>query len=272
MRMMTGYRDKVAVITGAANGLGSALAAGLAGRKCHLALIDTDEVGLASIRDTLAPSGVAVTIHRADVGSEAAIQGVAREIENAHGKVHLVINNAAVSASASFANLAGTEFERIMRVNFHGVVYVCRVFVPFLQRHKEGQILNVGSCFAWLGYPGKTAYASSKGAVRSFSESLRLELADSGVGVTVLYPGPLNTGLVQNGFCDSEERRNREVRHLRRRGLRLERVVRLCLDRLLSNPARIVVGLDYLMLDGLIRLSPRLASRIMAVAAARAGF
>jgi len=270
--MVNEYSDKIAVITGAANGLGRALATELAGRKCHLALVDTDEVGLEKVREKLVPSGVTVTVHCADVGSEPAIRHAAAEIEDSHGSVHLVINNAAVSASFPFADMAGTEFERVVRVNFYGVVYGCRAFLPFLLKHAEGQILNVASCFAWLGYPGKTAYASSKGAVRSFSESLRLELASSGVGVTLLYPGPLSTGLVRNGICDSESRRNREEQFLIRRGLPLERVARRCLDKLLTNPGRIVLGLDYFLLDTVARLSPRLAASAMALAAARAGF
>ncbi len=270
--MVREYRDRVAVVTGAANGLGRALAKELAARRCHLALIDTDASRLQKVREELARTGVVVTHHCADVGSEQALQRIAAEIGSTHGAVHLVINNAAVSASASFANTGTTEFERIIRVNFFGVVYGCRAFLPFLQRHAEGQILNVGSCFAWLGYPGKTAYASSKGALRAFSESLRLEVASSGVGVTLLYPGPLNTSLLRNGMSDSEQRRNREEQFLISRGLPIERVVQRCLDQLLSNPDRIVIGLDYCLIDMLARVSPRMAGRVMGFAARRAGF
>jgi len=186
--------------------------------------------------------------------------------------VHLVINNAAVSATCSFTDTRPADFEWIMRVNFLGVVYGCRIFLPYLLERGEGQIVNVASCFAWLGYPGKTAYASSKAAVRAFSESLRLELANRGIGVTLLYPGPLQTGLVRSGICDSESRREREEKFLKRRGLRVERVARQCFDDLLSNPGRIVIGLDYRLMDLLARFSPRLASRAMAIAAARAAF
>jgi len=270
--MLNQYSGRVAVITGAANGLGRALATELAGRKCHLALVDIDDVGLERVREKLVPSGVKVTVHCADVGSEPAMRAAADEIERSHANVHLVINNAAVSASVPFAAMAGAEFERVLRVSFYGVVYGCRAFLPFLLKHARGQILNVASCFAWLGYPNKTAYAASKGAVRSFSESLRLELAESGVGVTLLYPGPLNTALVRNGICDSESRRNREQQFLITRGLPLERVARRCLDRLLANPSRIVLGRDYLLLDAMARLSPRMGARAMALVAARAGF
>jgi NAD(P)-dependent dehydrogenase (short-subunit alcohol dehydrogenase family) len=208
----------------------------------------------------------------ADVGSEQAVQSAAAEIAGAHGDVHLLINNAAISASAGFAGTSATDFERIVQVNFFGTVYGCRAFMPFLKKHGEGQILNVSSCFAWLGYPGKTAYASSKGALRAFSESLRLEVGSDGVGVTLLYPGPLHTSLVRRGICDSEERRELEEKFLTSRGLPIDRVARRCLDELLTNPGRIVIGSDYRVLDLMARLSPRLAGKIMGFGAVRAGF
>ena len=272
MIVLREYSERVAVITGAANGLGRALARELAARKCRLALVDIDSSALLEVREALAQPGLAVTHHHADVGSEQALQRAAVEIASAHGNVHLVINNAAISASAGFNNTSAAEFVRIIRVNFFGTVYGCRTFLPFLQKHTEGHFLNVASSFAWMGYPGKTAYASSKGALRSFSESLRLELAGSGIGVTLLYPGPLNTQLVRSGISDSVQRRQLEAAFLTRRGLPTERAARRCLDELLTNPGRIAVGLDYRLLDMLARLSPRLAGWAMGFASARAGF
>lgn len=270
--MVREYQGRVAVITGAAKGLGRALATELADRKCHLALVDIDSAELSKAGRELARPGIVVTYHVADVGSQPDLDRVASKVANAHGTVHLLINNAAVSASASFANTSATEFERILRVNFLGTVHGCRVFLPLLQGHAEGQILNVASCFAWIGYPGKTAYASSKGAIRAFSESLRWEVAGQGVGVTLLYPGPLRTALVRSGLSDSEERREREERFLSAHGLSLERVAHLSLDRLLANPSRIVIGRDYRLFDLLARLSPRLADQAMRIGSARVGF
>lgn len=270
--MVREYKGRVAVVTGAANGLGRALAKELGNRNCHLALVDIDSSALMRARQELARPGSVVTCHCADVGSEQNLERVAGEVVNAHGTVHLLVNNAAISASASFLNTNAADFERIIRVNVFGVVYGCRVFLPILQKHAEGHILNVSSCFAWLGYPRKTAYASSKGAVRAFSESLRWEVAERGVGVTVLYPGPLHTTLVRSGVFDSAEQLQREEKFLQKRGLSLERVAQRSLDRLVTNPSRIVIGADYRLLDLLSRLSPRLASRAMRFVSERAGF
>ena len=270
--MVRNYQSRVAVITGAGSGLGRALAKELAARNCNLALVDLDSAAIAQTKKELTRPGIVVTSHCADVSCEQSLKLVATDVENTHGAAHLLFNNAGVSASASFLNTGAKEFDWIMQVNFFGIVYGCRVFLPLLQKRSEGQILNVSSCFAWLGYPRKTAYASSKAAIRAFSESLRGEIAESGVGVTILYPGPLQTSLISSGISDSAERLEREEQFLRDRGLSLERVARQCLDRLVTNPSRIVIGADYHLLDVLNRLSPRLAARLVWFASQRAGF
>jgi NAD(P)-dependent dehydrogenase (short-subunit alcohol dehydrogenase family) len=135
--MVREYKDRVAVITGAAKGLGRALAAELAARGCHLALVDNDS-GLANTKQELARPGIVVTHHLADVASQRDLERVAMEIGNAHGAAHLLINNAAVSASASFPHTSASDFERIIRVNFFGVVHGCRFFLPLLREHAGG--------------------------------------------------------------------------------------------------------------------------------------
>jgi NAD(P)-dependent dehydrogenase (short-subunit alcohol dehydrogenase family) len=270
--MLRDYRGKVAVITGAGGGLGRALGMELAARRCNLALIDTDAAGLARTAAETSVCPVFVTHYCADVGSQTELERVAKEVGRAHGTTDLLINNAAISASSAFANTPADVFEQIMRINFFGAVHGCRAFLPALQAQPEAQILNIASCFAWIGYPRKTAYAASKGALRAFSESLRLELRDTGIGVTVLYPGPLPTSLVRTGFSDSKECGEREERFLFKRGLPLDRVARKCLDRLLFDPTRIVVGSDYWTFDLLTRMAPRLASCLIGMVSKRAGF
>jgi short-subunit dehydrogenase len=270
--MLHSYKDRVAVVTGAARGLGRALAAELAARGCRLALIDIDCGALEAAAQELGNGGAPVTHHCVDVSSAEAVEGVANRIAETHGAIDLLINNAAVSASASFANTGAAEFERILRVNFLGLANGCRAFLPWLQKSSQGQILNVCSCFAWCGYPRKTAYAASKGAIRAFSESLRLELAGGRVGVTLLYPGPVRTSIAKNGISDSKEQLAREEKFLRERGLAPDRAARLALDQLQKNPPRIVIGLDYRLFDLIARLSPRLALQAMDWSARRFGF
>ena len=246
--MIRGYSGKVAVVTGAARGLGRALADELAARGCRVVPIDLDT---------------------ADVSCERSVQAAAETVKTQYGTIDLLINNAGISISASFVNTASADFDRVIHVNFLGAVYMCRAFLP-LFGDDGGQILNVVSCFAWMGFPGKTAYAGSKGALRSFSESLRIELAPRGIGVTQLYSGPLATDIVLAGVAESEEARKREHEFLQQRGLPVDRVAKRALNKLVRNPARIVLGRDYLALDWLARLLPASAGKIAARAASDA--
>jgi len=244
------YAGKVAVVTGAASGLGQALASELRRRGATVVGIDKGD---------------------ADVASREALEAVAGETRASHGQIDLIINNAGISISAPFEKTDPDDFERVMQVNFRGVVNGCRAFLPILRR-PGGQILNVSSCFAWTGYPGKTAYAASKAAIRAFSESLRLELRRDGIGVTTLYPGAVRTGIVRSGISDSPQQQAREAAFLDQRGFAPERIAKKAIDRLHGNPSRIVIGRDYWMLDLLVRISPALANRVVGGAAERAGF
>jgi short-subunit dehydrogenase len=266
------YSGKVAVVTGAASGLGRAFAHELASRHCNLALIDVDSQRLATVGKALENSAAVVTQHCVDVASYSAMESVASAVVRHHQGVHFLINNAGVSVSSQFLSTDRVAFERVLAVNYLGMVYGCRLFLPLLQRQAEAQILNVSSCFAWVGYPGKTAYAASKAAVRAFSECLRLELADTTVGVTVLYPGVVRTNLVRSGACDSPEKHHREGAFLQSRGAAPERVVKRCLDAVKRNPHQIVIGRDYHLLDALARLSPALAAKLIHAAARRQAF
>ena len=121
--MVRTYQSRVAVITGAGSGLGQALAKELAARNCNLALVDLDSSSIARMKKELARPGIVVTDHCVDVGCEQSLKLVAQDVEKAHRAVHVLINNAGVSASASFLNTCATDFDRVMRVNFGGVLY-----------------------------------------------------------------------------------------------------------------------------------------------------
>ena len=270
--MVADYVGKAAVITGAGSGLGRALAAELVRRNCRIALIDVDARKLAAVEREFSKLGALITQHCADVSSESAMKQVAAAVLGSHGQIHLLINNAGISISSPFQRTDSAAFEHVIRVNFFGVVNTCRAFLSISGLSKGAHIMNVASSFAWIGYPGKTAYAASKAAMRAFSECLRMECAAANIGVTLLYPGPLATNLVSGGMSDSLERRTRELEFLKARGLPLELVARRSISAVLKNPSRIVIGSDYHLLDAMTRISPGLASWIVRRVADRAGF
>jgi NAD(P)-dependent dehydrogenase (short-subunit alcohol dehydrogenase family) len=263
---------EVAVVTGAGSGIGRAIALELASRGCDLALVDLHEDRLAEVRAAVERAGRRATGHAVDVGDEAAMMALAEAVVAAHGKVSILVNNAGVSVAGAFERVTSEDFAWLFRTNFWGVVHGCRAFLPHLRENERAHVLNVVSSFALAGAAGKTAYASSKFAVRGFSESLRCELSGTGVGLTLLYPGPVDTRIVREGRAVSAEQRSAEADFLARRAIRVERVAQKAVDGMLEDRYRVLLSVDYRAIDLVSRLSPALASWLGGVAARRLPF
>lgn len=245
----------VAVVTGAGSGIGLAIARALAARGCRLALVDVRGERLEAARAAFA-AAPAVSSHPADVGDGDAVARVAAEVRREHGPAALLVTSAGVSLAGPFADTDVDAFDWVMRVNFGGTVRCCRAFLPQLREAGAGHIVTVGSCFGWAGFPGKAGYCASKFAVRGFSEALRAELRPEGIGVTVVYPGPVDTNLVRDGRATDDRARHYEAEFLARRGLPPDRVARRVVRAVERDAARVVVGLDYRAIDLLVRLAP----------------
>ena len=193
---------RTAVVTGAAGGIGRGIALALARRGCHLALADIDEQALtrtaAEIADQEAARPLRVSHHHLDVSNRAAVAAFPAQVMAAHGAVDILVNNAGVALGGTFLEVAESDFDWLVGINFWGVVQMTRAFLPLLSNSEEARIVNVSSLFGLIAPPGQTAYAASKFAVRGFSESLRQELADTRIGVTVVHPGGIATSIAKN--------------------------------------------------------------------------
>jgi short-subunit dehydrogenase len=190
-------RGRTAIITGAASGIGRALAHALARRGCHLALADLNVGGLEETAHNAA-SGVRITCHRLDVGDAEAIAAFPDIVSAQHEGVALLVNNAGVALGGTFEQVSETDFDWLLAINFFGVVRMTRAFLPLLKASDDACIVNVSSVFGLIAPPGQTAYCASKFAVRGFSESLRHELQGTRVGVTVVHPGGVATSIAKN--------------------------------------------------------------------------
>ena len=197
---MTAINGSAAAVTGAASGIGRALAIELAARGCDLAIADRDEAGLAAVAAELSKSGRKVTTHRVDVSDPAQIQQFASAATSAHPGLNIVINNAGVALLGHFNEIDMAQFEWLMNINFWGVVHGTRAFLPHLSNRPAAHIVNISSIFGIIAPAGQTAYCSSKFAVRGFSEALRHEfwLAKSPINLTVVHPGGIKTNIVRN--------------------------------------------------------------------------
>lgn len=188
-------RDAVAVVTGAASGIGRATALELARRGTHLALADRNAEGLAAAADAARRAGVRVSTHHLDVTDAAAVAALPEAVLREHGKVTILLNVAGVSLMGRLEELSLEEFRWLVEINFLAVVGLTKAFLPVLLRQPQAQIANVSSLYGIIAPAEQTAYVSAKFAVRGFSESLRHELEGTGVGVTVIHPGGFKTGI-----------------------------------------------------------------------------
>ena len=193
-------KDGVAVVTGAASGIGAALAQTLAQRGMHLALVDIDEAGLADVAGRVRRHGGGVSTHRLDVADAGGVAALPDAVLAAHRRVSVLVNNAGVGLGGTFAQVDPADFDWLIGINFFGTGRMTRAFQPILEREPVAQLVNVSSILGIVASPGQTAYCASKFAVRGFSESLRHELADaaSPVGVTLVHPGGVRTNIAIN--------------------------------------------------------------------------
>ncbi len=187
---MSDFAGKVVVITGAGSGIGRALALNLAGQGAKLAISDVDTIGLAETTRLVEAIGAEVKSDHLDVTQREAVLEYADAVVAHFGKVNQIYNNAGIAYHGTFEKSEFKDFERVMDVDFWGVVNGTKAFLPHVIASGDGHIVNVSSLFGLLSMPGQSAYNSAKFAVRGFTESLRQEMliAKHPVKVTCVHP------------------------------------------------------------------------------------
>ncbi len=262
---MKRLKDRVAVVTGAASGIGRATAIALTREGCHVALVDIKEEPLAETR-ALCGASRNVSTHVLDVSDKAAMTQLAADVKQEHGGTHILINNAGVSVGATFADHSLEDFEWLMGVNFWGVVYGCKLFLPELLQADEAHIVNVSSVFGLQGVPMNAAYCASKFAVRGLSESLRAELVETHVGVTCVHPGGVATNIVRDArFVEPDGMEGVQQRAVEtfKKMLPPERAAQDILRGIKRNSARVMVTREAYAIDWVKRAFPDLSTRIV---------
>ena len=246
--------ESVAVVTGAAHGIGHALCAGLAQRGAAVAMLDIDRAAL-DVVDL--PRSLALTcdVTRADSTHDAA-----RYVEAQLGAPSLLICNAGISVTGPIERLSVQDIDAALAVNFWGVVHSSQAFLPALRRtaHQRGHaaIAVVLSDFALISLPTKAAYAASKHAARAFTEALAGEVADANIAVSAIYPGATATEIVRRGRATDSRKQAAEAAFLRD-GMAVEQVARRIIRAIERGDRRVLVGRDAHLFDLLSQLSPR---------------
>jgi NAD(P)-dependent dehydrogenase (short-subunit alcohol dehydrogenase family) len=190
-------KNGVAVVTGAASGIGRALAQQLSAAGSALAIADIDEKGLAETAASL-KGKAPISMHALDVSDEEGVRDFAEDVVARHGRVTLLINNAGVALIGTFEELSLDDLRWLMGVNFWGVVYGVSYFLPILKQQPRAHIVNLSSIFGIVAPVGQSAYSASKFAVRGFTEALRHELEGTSVFVSCVHPGGIHTPIAKN--------------------------------------------------------------------------
>lgn len=255
---MKDLQDKVAVITGAAGGVGSALASGLADHGCHLALVDISEDALARLVSELADKNVSITSHVVDITDKAHMAALPAQVLEQHGKVNILVNNAGITYQKSFETHSIEDWEKIVGINWWGLLYGCHYFLDALKESGEGHIVNLSSMSAFVGLPGQTSYCATKSAVKLLSESMWAEMEKMNIGVTSVHPGAIKTDMIQATLKNSDDleaaQRNYEL--AQKIGVTADHVAARIIKAIQKKQMRIRVGKDAILLDLLKRGFP----------------
>jgi len=268
---MDGFAGKVAAVTGAGSGIGQALAIELARSGASVAISDVDTEGLAATEERLKAIGAPVRADRLDVTEREAFELYADSVAQHFGKVNQIYNNAGIAFAGDVEVSQFKDIEKVMDVDFWGVVNGTKVFLPHLIASGDGHVINVSSVFGLFSVPGQAAYNAAKFAVRGFTEALRQEMVVAGhpVKVTTVHPGGIKTNIVRNmtgvDGVDKDELSKTFDKKLAKTSP--EKAARIILDAVSRNRARVLVGTDAKALDVIVRLTgsgyQRLLSPVM---------
>lgn len=268
---MKSFHAKVAAITGAASGIGRALSLQLAREGCNLSLSDINDkdlqqtVQMAQAAAEKAGKHILVTAQKLDVSKREAVYQWAEKTAADHGRINLIFNNAGVALGATVEGVEYDDFEWIMDINFWGVVYGTKAFLPHLKAAGDGHIINVSSIFGLFSQPTQCTYNASKFAVRGFTESLRqeLDMQNSGVSATCVHPGGIKTNIARTarytssvseltGQSEADGKKTFEKLFI----TTPEKAAKIILDAVRGNKRRVLVGPDAVAIDLMVRTLP----------------
>ncbi|MFV8571435.1 SDR family NAD(P)-dependent oxidoreductase [Marinobacter sp. SBS5] len=264
---MKSFRNKVAAVTGAASGIGRALAIALAKEGCHLAVSDVDTVGLKKTVSELQKYDVKVCHDILDVSDNVAMNQWANKVVDYHGKVNLIFNNAGVAMGGTVEETPLEDYEWIININLWGVIYGTKAFLPYIKSSgEEGHVVNISSVFGLFSQPTQSAYNASKFAVRGFTESLRqeLDLERGGVSASCVHPGGIKTNIAKNARMNKSvesisKQANAEEMRDQFESLFMttpETAASVILKGVKKNQRRILIGPDAKVLDYMTRALP----------------
>lgn len=261
---MKQIEDRVAVVTGAGSGIGQAVCLELARRGADIALVDIDEAKLLEVKTAVEAMGRNASLHIVDVSSKEQMAALPEQVIAELGAVHILVNNAGVSVNLPFEQQDVADLEWISGINYWGVMYGCKYFLPYLQKADEAHIVNMSSLAGLTGMKGQSSYAATKFAVRGLSESLYVELANSSVGITCVHPGAVATNILAAARMDpTHKEKMLKMFHM---AMPPEKAARLIVKAIEKKRFKLVFCVESRLLDFMKRFVPIGTLKLMRLA------
>lgn len=259
---MKQLNGKTTAITGAGSGIGRALALKLAEEGCGLAISDIDEKSLAETASLLSRYPVKTTTHIVDVADRQQVYRYADDAAERHGRIDMIINNAGVAVVDSVAGISYENFEWLMGINFWGVVYGTKAFLPHLLKQPEGHVVNISSINGIVTWPNHSPYCSAKFAVKAFTEVLLQEMDGTSIRVSCVHPGGIKTNIARNSrFVEAANKNLNSEKSIRifeekMAHITADKAAEIIVGGIKKNKRRIMVGVDAYLMDWLTRFFP----------------
>ena len=256
--------NKTFVVTGAASGIGRAITIALLKQGAEVAAVDLKKENLELLKKDCVEWAEKLSTHELNIADRQGVAKLPAEVIRAHGQVDGLINNAGIIQPFVKVNELDYEaIERVMNVNFYGMLYMTKAFLPELLKRTEAHIVNVSSMGGFLPVPGQTIYGASKAAVKLFSEGLYAELLDTNVGVSVVFPGATSTNITKNSGVKSPIS-EQAAKQSKIPTQSPDDVAKLIVKAIKNKTLRVFAGKDSKFMNKLYRLNPSYATKLIA--------
>ncbi|HCS38044.1 MAG TPA: short-chain dehydrogenase [Anaerolineaceae bacterium] len=255
--------EKVFVVTGGGNGIGRELVLQLVNGGARVAAVDISETGMQETVKLAGSQGDKISTHVVDITNAVAVEALPEKVIAAHGSVDGLINNAGIiQPFVKVADLTFPQISKVFDVNFTGLMYMTKAFLPYLLKRPEAHIINLSSMGGFLPVPGQTIYGSSKAAVKLFTEGLHSELLETNVHVTLVFPGAIKTNITVNSGIMTQEQANKQDTG-QFKMTEPDQAAQMIVSGIERNAYHVFVGSDSKMMDFLVRLAPKRAAKLI---------